>query len=56
MDFLKKLLPTLIAVGGIVITALTPTVQHFWDTHVAVASIVSTILVAAANFAPQPHK
>lgn len=56
MDALKKWLPTLVAIGGLVVTAITPAVQAFWSAHPTEATTLASILAIVANFSPQPHK
>ena len=40
---MTKWIPVIVSVGGVVVTALSPTIQHFWASHaLASTTILST--------------
>ena len=53
---MKKLIPSIFAVLGMLLTPFVPQIQDFITNHPTVALLVSGISVIIANFAPQPHK
>ena len=50
----KKLLPTLLGIGGFAVTAFTPIMQHTISAHPVASAAVSVVAYLIAHWAPSP--
>jgi len=51
---MTKWLPTIIAVGTLVATAISPTVQTFWQAHAVAAGIAGSVAAIVNHLLPSP--